>query len=312
MSECRWVATDQPRMLRTHERDCNTSGCPGCTPCPERHCALCGIEHVTHEGRGDDQVCAPCIGDVRTGIRAIVDMSERLLTEAVHRGVNSEAANLAGRTIDDAEGHEAWRYRAMSAAMGRIPQLDDDTQHPLWILGTWEMLVREHYDQPTRERLTLTAAREYLNGHLTRLAHDVDFAFEELARDVRGCQAHLEDVLREGERDDLGVTCPPCGRARLVKSYGKTEDDDRWTCPKCRQWWTDEDYRDKVSGIFVGVANELTDRDMETRTRVPAATVRSWAHRGKVRKRGRSADGRVLYDVADVERVRDEDAARSA
>lgn len=310
---CRWNGATSPRMLRTHLRDCNTSGCPGCQPCPERHCGICGLEHVTVEGRGTDQTCATCIGTVRDDLAHIEAMCGRLLGEATHRGINSEAANLAGPTIDTTADLEAWANRRMSGLMGRIPALaDDDSQHPLWVLGTWEMAVREHYDQPDERRITIDGARRYLAGHLSRLAHDVEFAFDELARDVRGCRGHLEDVLRDGEREERGAPCPPCGRARLVKSYGKTETDDRWTCPRCGQWWTEDDYREKVTGIYVGVAPALTDTDMETRTRVPSSTVRQWAARGKVRKRGRSADGRQLYDVDDVMRVRDENAARTA
>lgn len=311
---CFWVDSQHPRMVRNrHGRDCNASGCRGCVPCEERACQLCGIEHTTVEGRGTDLTCAGCIGLVRDDLTQIVTMSARLLPEATHRGVRSEAADLAAACTDTTDGFEAWRNRQMSAVMGRIPGLpDDDGLHPLWVLGSWETLVREHYEQPSSDRIGITTARAYLDGHLTRLAHDPEFAFDELAKDVRRCRGHLEDVLHDGERDERGAPCPMCGRARVVKSYGKSADDDKWTCPKCREWWTEDDYRAKVGGIYLGVASALTDTDMQRRTRVAAATVRQWATRGKVARRGRSPDGRQLYDVQDVIRVRDGDAAESA
>lgn len=312
---CRWAGSDQPRMLRTHERECNTSGCPGCQPCPERHCALCGIEHVTHEGRGADQTCAACIGVVRGDLKLIAELAERLMPEAIHRGVNSEAANLAGPSIDTVDGLEAWGYRRMSGLLGRIPALaDDDSQHPLWVLGTWEMAVREHLDQPSEKRITLAEAQGYLDGHLTLLAHDPEFAFDELARDARGCRGHLEDVLHDGEREERGAPCIACGKARLVKSYGKTEDDDKWTCPRCNQWWTETDYRTKVDGVYVQNAPSLTASQIAETYRVTESTVRRWANpqtdRGitkpaRVRKRGKDQHGRQLYDVADVLAARD-------
>lgn len=314
MRSCRYAGPDQPRMLRTHTRDCIASGCPGCEPCPERHCALCGIEHVTVEGRGTDEVCAACIGAIREDLRLIVGLSERLLDEALHRGVTSEAASLAGPSIDTPAGIEAWGNRRMSMILGRIPHIEQDERHPLWVTGSWETIAREHLEQPVpdEQRITIAAAAGYLGRQLHVLAHDPGYPTDEMARELRICRGHLEDVLRDGEQVETGVKCPPCGRARLVKSYGASVEEDRWSCPRCGQWWTDAEYREKVTGVYVGVAPALTDRDMETRTRVPAATVRQWATRGKVRRRGRSDDGRVLYDVGDVLACRDADASASA
>lgn len=215
MSGCRWAGSEQPRMLRTHVRDCEAAGCGGCQPCPERHCAICGHEHVTADGRGDDQVCAACIGEVRNDLRDIVNLTARLLPEAVHRGVNSEAASLAGPTQDTSETIEAYRWREMSAMWGRIPELDGDDQHPGWVLGSWEVVVRDHLSQPSEARITIPSARDYLDGHLTRLAHDPAWCFEELARDVRRCRGHLEDVLHDSRKGQQGAPCPMCGRAKL-------------------------------------------------------------------------------------------------
>jgi ribosomal protein L37AE/L43A len=303
-------------MTHTHLHDCNTSGCDGCQPCAERHCALCGREHVTVEGRGADQTCTTCLAAVRDDLRLIVELHARMLTEATHRGVNSEATVLAGPAADV----ETWNRRGLliaaqaahaddlSPAADRLRAWAEDCRdeaHPLWVLGSWDMLVREHYDQPSDITATVANCRDYLDGHLTRLAHDVDFAFNELAREVRQCRGHMEDVLHDGIREDRGAPCPACGRAALVKAWGESEDQDRWTCPKCGQWWDEGTYRTKVAGIYIGVAKALTASQIRTAYRIPEGTVRRWASEGTVRKRGRDDQGITLYDVDDTLAMRD-------
>lgn len=219
MSACRFIATDQPRMLRTHSRDCNASGCEGCMPCVERHCATCGRRHV------DGLRCASCVGDVRQDISQIAALTDRMLPEAMYRGVNSEAAHLEGPTADP----NAWRQRRRygyrdvvetkrSGETFRPDVIGED--HPLWVLGTWDLLVTEHYGHHRTQRVTVTTAASYLKANLTDLAQDREFPFEELAREVRQCRGHLEDVLRDGERYDKGALCPMCGKAELVKDSG--------------------------------------------------------------------------------------------
>lgn len=323
MSEmtCRWAGSDRPRLLRTHLAGCEDR-CDGCQPCPERHCQVCGRTHVTSEGRGTDQTCADCLGVARDDLGLIADMSARMLAEAMRRSVNSDAAMLAGPAAD----YETWQRRrrlivdaAVFADEGsdehrRLVALAEDCRdekHPLWVLGTWDFLVREHLDQPTDERVTVAKSAAYLDGHLTRLAHDEGFDFAELSRDLRGCRGYLEDVLSEGEREERGAPCPTCGRSALVKHYGDTEADDRWTCPRCGQWWTERDYRAKVAGTYVAVADALTASQIAATYRVPEGSVRSWAvlrpgeERPRVRKRGRDQHGIQLYDVADVLAMRD-------
>lgn len=311
---CRWAGAGNPRLLKTHlNADC-PSTCEGCKPCAAKHCALCGREHVT------ELTCASCVGEVRTNLTSIGKMTPRLLGEAVYRGVNSEAANLAGPVADP----EAWTWRKTAARQGRADHVslteDDDSSHPLWVLGTWEMLIREHLKQPTTALVTIAASKEYLAGHLTTLAQDEDFAFEELARDVRKCFGHLEDVLSEGEREERGEKCPMCGTKRLVKDYGtKADAKVMWRCPNlvCQQSYTEDEYRDKVKNRYVKVAPELNLTDMALRLPLLASsTIRRWASRqatGEIRDGekvyrdpalkacGRDESGRKLYRVADVE-----------
>lgn len=391
VTSCRFVATDQPRMLRTHVRDCNASGCEGCMPCQERHCTTCGRRHI------DGLRCASCVGDVRQDISQIVALTDRMLPEAMYRGVNSEAAHLEGPTADP----NAWRqrrrygYRDVVETKPNGDRFRPDVigeDHPLWVLGTWDLLVTEHYGHHRTQRVTVATAAAYLKANLTELAQDADFPFEELAREVRECRGHLEDVLRDGERDERGGLCPMCGDAALVLTHatrqaepcdcgprpalrhadhgpctcgfrlriewpspdeepvtvriyddelacdGHRRDDlacvacqrqtewderhrkhadddpeeDRWVCPKCHASYTEHDYQTKVAAVYVLHAGVLTASDIAHTYRIAEGTVRQWANRGQVRKHGRDAAGRMLYDVADVKRLTGRDTAESA
>lgn len=311
---CRWDGRGKPRLLKTHIDDTCPSSCDGCEPCGDKHCGTCGIQHV------DLQTCPTCVGHVRDDLDAIEDMSTRLLGEAVYRGVNSEAANLAGPVANP----EAWSHRAASARKGRAPHIsldeDDDLKHPLWVCGTWEMLVREHLEQPTEALMSIAAAKDYLHGHLTTLAQDEDFAFEEMAKDIRACRSHLEDVLREGEREERGEKCYMCGKKHLVKDYGKTVSAKvMWRCPntECQQSYTEDEYREKFETKFIKNAPELTLTHMATRLpAIPASTMRRWASKQAtgviidgekqydpplLKSCGKDSSKRKVYRVADVQ-----------
>ena len=332
MTECRYDKTTSTRLLNgRHHRDCNTSGCPGCQPCTERHCQITRPNgkpcphHVTVDGRGTDQTCATCLGETRTHLAGLVTMSASLLGEAITRGLNSEAFALTGPVADP----EAWGYHRMSALAARIDPkwLDDqvDMHHPAWVLGTWTRETRDHLDQPTDTRPTVTEARAYLDHHLTLLAHDPGFAFDELATDVRLCHDHLERVLHLDEHTSKGPPCYICGHRAVTKDYGTDPTDPvMWHCPSCDNWWDPNAYADKTRSISLEVAEHLTITDLAARTRVPAGTLRRWAY-GERRKKpdgstttkpprihpsGHTSGGARLYRVADIVALRDEQPDR--
>lgn len=304
---CRWVGSDQPRALRQrHLTDCADAACPGCQPCLERHCVVCRRTHV-------DGACAECIAAVRSDLHEVAALCGALPEEVEHRGINGEAMMLLGPSADP----EAWRNRAMSAILGRLDAayLDDcrDEQHPLWVLGTWEQAWRDHLDQPTDLEATLPRLVDYLDLHLHEMSAVEEVPFDDFASDLRRCRKHLEDVLRDGDQLETGAPCPKCGRA-LVKSYGETVAHDRWNCPgrECRAWYTDQDYRARVTDDYRANADRLTAADLAAEYRIEPATLRKWASRGQVRKRGRDSSGRMLYDVGDTLAMRDKIARRTA
>jgi len=334
---CRKV--DDCRVLdHEHARDCNLSGCPGCKPCfPEfGHCG-CG-RHLAESERWN---CARCVGKVREALRKIVGYVAQAHREVVHYGINSAAFMVASPAADP----EAHGFLHQSATSGRLCKcrkrgyacpalrevapgicpdaafaLEDarDELHPLTVLGWWELLWREELILPSNDPVTVASAHGFLDGHLTDMAQRLDPDFDQFRDEIHACRTWLEGVLGEGVREERGIECFMCGKARLVKWYdpetaidGESGEvygpNDHWFCPRddCGHWWTEKDYREKVAGTYVQAADRLTASQIASTYRVPEGTVRQWANRGKVAKRGRDALGRMLYDVADTITARD-------
>lgn len=303
MSACKFNGHTEPRILPgRHDDDCEGAGCPGCQPCGEPHCRVCGYTHT--EG-----TCAECLASTREDLHVIAAMCGSLSTEVLHRGVESEAMTLLGPAADP----EAWGHISVSVKVGRLPSdyiaAADGELHPLFVLGTWDMCWRAELEHDETEVVTLDAATNYLDLQMTYMAGYEHSPFEDFARDLRRCRAHLEAVLHDGEQREDGAPCMQCAAA-LRKCWAGREmpwstrerpelaHADGWACPRCRRWHTEDQYRFAVAHLHREEADWLTDRDMELRTGVKAGTVRVWANRGEVQRRRDSA--RTVYLVADV------------
>lgn len=295
-------------MLRTHLRDCEAADCGGCVRCSETHCTA-RTRCATHIGP-TELTCPGCIGKTRDDLAMIVTLAALMLPEAVERGVNSEAAYLAGPSADP----EAWSWRKVTAKQGVAWHVslieEDDERHPLAVTGVWEMMIRADYGPDTEARLTVTSAVGYLDRMLHRIANDPAQDFPLFATEIRRCRTHLEAVLHDSHAPETGAPCPACPAAQpLVKRY---EDDDptgasdRWTCRDCDSWWSEADYRLRVGAAYLEHAEALTASQIEAEYRVPPGTLRRWAAEDKVRRRGRDDSGRQLYDVSDVQSQRAE------
>lgn len=302
MTDCRWVASDRPRVVpRRHDIDCLDDACNGCLPCTEAHCSVCHRVHVA------GQTCAECLATTREALHDIARMCAALPTEAEHRGVEGEAMMLLGPTADP----EARGHLEASVLAGRVPPdyLETATHelHPLFVLGSWDAVWRDalEHDESTA-RLTVATAIGYINRQMTYMADHEHVPFDDFARDVRRCRAHLEAVLHDGEQVDRGAPCMTCN-VPLERTWGADAGNDGWRCPRCRQTSTEDQYRFAIAHLHRDSAAWLTDRDIEIRTGVKAGTVRVWAQRGEVeRKRDQ---GRTVYAVADVERKVDKRSA---
>lgn len=304
MSGCYWLASDRPRMLRKrHEETCAEAAwhaplvwveCAGCQPCDRSHCLV-----QWHGERGDcethaESVCPSCLGKAREHLSEIVRLTGVPLVEQVLAAgdVDTEAADLLGPAANPAQ----WRQRG-SHGHHYEPESRMGELHPLWVLGTWDLLVTEHLGHTRTTRITVPRAATYLDTNLHFLAADLEFDFPSLANEVAACRGHLERVLHDGEQRETGAPCMTC-RKPLVLVRGKVDAPDHWECLRCRETSTEDQYRFAVMNLHREAADWLTDSDMAIRTGVKAGTVRKWAERGSVRKRRDS--GRTVYAVEDT------------
>lgn len=301
MSECKWAGSERPRMLPgRHEEACADDHCRGCQPCTEPHCRICGMAHSVG-------TCAECMAETRGNLREIGRMCHALPEEVEHRGIDGEAMMLLGPTSDP----EAWGHVGASLRSGRLVgdddwlQVADNELHPLFVLGTWEMVWRDSLEHRETDTLTLAAAVDYLDRTMSLMGGHEHVPFEDFARDLRNCVSRLESVLHDGEQHDTGAPCMSCGRP-LERVWGKDSTADGWRCTRCNQRSTEDQYRFAVMHLHREEAEWLTDRDMAIRTGVKAGTIRSWSrptHDREALVRKRRDSERTVYSVADVERT---------
>jgi hypothetical protein len=326
MSPCRWVAAEGVRIIsRRHHEDCDGSAggwhaplpweeCRGCQPCTEPHCVVCNKEHA-------DGACPDCLDDARSSLDIIAELVTALPDEVENRGVESEAMMLLGPVADP----RTWHSHADTAARGLLCKcerrgeicprtrgrmcpdlaayLEDcrDELHPLWVLGTWEQVWRDHLDHQTDALVTLEAAISYLDMQMTFMSgmHGVDF--KQFSTEIKACRAHLEDVLRDGIREETGAPCIKCERPmlRVVTEKGT---EDSYECRHCHREVDGDQYRYAVSVVYRAWADCLTAIDAGELFGIKPSVIRVWGSRDLIQKRGRSPEGQILYDVADIER----------
>ncbi|HET6916612.1 MAG TPA: hypothetical protein VFH56_11035 [Acidimicrobiales bacterium] len=257
MSNCRWVASDQQRVLPGRHLDgCPEDGCDGCQPCAEPHCSVCRRAHA-------DGACAECLAESRDELNTIRRICGVLPAEATRRGINGEAMMLNGPSANA----EAWGNRHMSALRGRLCKcatrgqvcpayfdrmcpdaaayLEDarDEAHPLWVLGGWENLWRDVLDQPSGLKQTIERAADYIDRHMHEMAQREEPDFAQFATEIRGCRAHLEAVIHdERQGDAANVGCFECGGRLERKLTERNGFEDVWTCTRCRRRYTYAEY----------------------------------------------------------------------
>lgn len=316
---CYNAGKHQPRMVRDrHGAECPPPeewhpplvlDCAGCQPCTKPHCFV-----QWHGDKGNCQthaetVCPACLGKVREHLGEIVRLSGTpLFEETLAKGANSEAAHLHGPSADPVQwrqrGDYGHRYQAgVTHMMGEL--------HPLWVLGTWDLLATEHLGHKRTQRAGIRSSAAYLDLNLNYLAADVEFDFPVLAQEVADCRNHLERVLHDGEQRERGAPCLTCSRRleRHVDDRGRI----RYRCDRCNVDVTDAEYLLAQKDERLRKAELLAAEDMAIRTGVPAPTIRRWANVRRIdgvefgplfRSVGRNGQGRKVYRVADVERVR--------
>lgn len=190
-----------------------------------------------------------------------------------------------------------------------------DQRHPLTVLGWWDIAVAELFGHHRTNRVTIDSAASYLAVNLTDLSRDRDFGFDEMAREIASCVDHVENVMAVAVRQQRGAPCPVCHAAgrnarRLVREYAEDQPDDTldvWACPStaCGETWTIGQYDKYVQREHRRHATALTASALAAEYRVSEGSVRGWASKGQVRKRGKDTAGLTLYDVADTMAMRE-------
>lgn len=334
--------------LPEHLPTCRDRECPGCKPCthdqagnPVDHCTA--RDHCSeHLDRSHPLTCPRCIARVRGNLAEIEHLTSLMLPEAIITGLDSDAAVIAGPAAHPG-GVDAMRVYVRGhvehwMTAGRIDDHDaariladlplDDDRHPYTLLARWELHLRAHYGHPAprwhapgqphhghEKPVTLASAVSYLSWLLTDLAQDPDGEFAKFATEVRGCRAHLENVLANSHAPVRGAPCPECPipapKLQLRRAHWCDDEDctrehdltgarDTWVCPANpdKHWWQEATYRLRVEDEYLDSAEALTASDMQRRYGIPPGTLRRWAHEGKVKRAGRDGSGRLMYDVA--------------
>lgn len=297
---CRYIARDQPRVvIGRHGDDCpedlgliEVDTCPGCQPCTEPHCRVCGKEHAL--------TCPLCVGSVRDDLAYIGRLVADLPEEVEHKGVESEAANLLGPAANP----EAIGHMHASINAGRIPadylEYADNDRHPLTVLGTWQMAYEGAFGMDESEAITVAGSVLWLTTMLPRAAAEVDVPFEDFAREVRESVAHLERVLHDGEQRETGAPCMDC-RVPLVREWGKLVTADGWRCPRCRTFTSEDQYRLAVLHLHRESAAWLTAAEVTVLTGITPAALRKRVERKEAKSRRDS--GRVVYAAESIPEV---------
>jgi hypothetical protein len=270
--------------------------------------ASCGREVAPTE-----LTCPVCLGRTRRDLTAIVTLAALMPSEAEHRGVNSEAAYLAGPAADPVTWVTRKVYMARTLDVPLASLEDDDPWHPYGVLGRWQMMLEEDYGLRDTRKVTISGAASLLDRLLDRIANDPGQDFALFAGEIATCRAHLEAVLHDSRTPEKGAPCPECSTdfgsgPPLVKHYvdeDPTGASDHWTCPECDSRWSEADYRLRVGANYLASAAVLTADQMRDQYRIPPGTLRRWVAEGKVKRRGRDDHGRQMYDVADALMLRD-------
>jgi hypothetical protein len=257
---------------------------------------------------------------VAQNLRAIVELSTHLLTQAVHTANDSEIVGGDAMValgpvadpvayvekFDEAERRHAEDPDRWPASTIDLEHEDDEMTAVLWSLWYWSGDWRNERDYPLRDRrATIVGEAGFIRGCLDWAWQVLDAReWTAFADDMQAIVRRLENILHDGERSQVGVLCPSCEQParRLILWHNDRDlsgESDEYRCPD--DWnhrWTIRDYRRWVGAVYVAHASALTADDIANQYGIRPGTLRVWVTRGQVAKRGRDHSGRQLYDVA--------------
>jgi len=251
------------------------------------HCDLCGRADPT-----GGYVCPTCANRARRDLRAIAELTPAV--RAIAYGLARHGSTIASRTteirlpldlaaverLDRAQSEITTIARHVAGERGEhIPAVADPligaalwlTQHVEWLRHRREAAEMVQTIADCRRALAAVAYRPTERRWLGQCGADTDSG---------PCQVDLVARI-----DAKQVTCRGCGATHDVAAR--------------RQWLAE------VVRGYAYAAAEIADA-----YGIPAATIRSWAHRGRIVAVG-EVDGRPVYPLGDVLRVASEARWRS-
>lgn len=261
-----------------------------------------------------DNLMAKVAGD----LRAIVELHEKLLTQAVHSANDPlMPGGLAMVELGYVASPAQWQWQIdeherlasesedtfVRDAQPDLSHEDDLWEPPLQTLLFWSEDWRNTRGYPLEgRRPTIATEANFLRGSLD-WAWDEEVHFEEFVRDVETARKRIEDTLREGERTLRGVPCmyDECKGKRLErkmrplyhdgervrdgKGNGLWEFED-WRCKRCRRTWNEDEYARMVTAA--SERTKFEDIDGETwcsadyaarKVERSVKTIRTWINR---------------------------------
>lgn len=199
---CRWDTQAKAHLIDDAPCERDESGNP------VRHCRT-RTRCASHLG-WDEYACPECAGKTRANLESIVDLMALMPDEAVERGIDSEAANLAGPHAD----YVTSQWRLINADRNGQQVEELDMRDPYTCLTLHERTIREEYghDEHTLVSPTVADSAGYLMWVLTDLTRSEEGAemLRGLLGDTMRLRRHMEAVLLDSRTPERGAPCPTC------------------------------------------------------------------------------------------------------
>jgi hypothetical protein len=261
--------------------------------------------------------------NVRRDLSEIIRLADMLEDQAFHHADDHEfPGGDAMAALAPVANLEAWQNKLDTAerrwldGQGPEPFSDDSDEWapPLQLLLFWTEMWRMDLDMET-DHTTIETETAWLLANLPTL-HLLcrDQRWDLFEDDVSKARRMLENILRDGDRQQSGAPCLNCRRNLIrmtdAKTGGLTDD---WRCPGCQREYSPEQYRNAVAAAYHSLTIEQLDEHGTWATVQRAAvevkrsprTIKTWIREGLVRRACLLLGRRDVVSLDDVQREHD-------
>lgn len=270
--------------------------------CVRRH----GDEHYPATTEAPSLLCGQCEDRLHTWLNKIPDTYALLPTFIEHGAAEK---NPDSKTTKTAEAPAPMRLEIIDLLDTRLGRKwngtapADDRRGTIGTLRAYVGRLADERPLTTKWADTsVTEACALLDRHRLWIAEQEWIT--DLYEDLRVLNRQLSDAIGDYKRPSVG-TCPgatddtPCAGKLYANQTGGVR------CTTCHRGWGEDDLA--FLGRLQAEADptEATAADIAMTYGIKQSTIRTWAERGKVTKRGRNARGQQLYDVAQARALHD-------